>query len=87
MDWAAPKGSKNSLNPVSPLEHINCFKRATLCTMAGAAGLQAAQLPLCIHYAFATNWQLPKPALKNLLVPFTRNVLHRGTYLLFRHSS
>lgn len=87
MDWHAPKGSKNSLNPVSPLEHINCFKRSTLVKMAAQAGLQEAHIPLAIQYAFATNWQLPKPALKNLLLPFTRTVLRRGTYLLFRHAS
>ena len=29
-DWAAPKGSKNSLNPVSPLEHINCFTHTSI---------------------------------------------------------
>lgn len=87
MDWRAPKGSKRSLNPVSPLEHINCFKRSTLCTMAAKAGLQEAQISLATQYAFATNWQLPKPALKNLIVPWQRNVLHQGTYLLFRHGS
>ena len=27
-DWNAPKGSRNSLNPVAPLEHINCFTGA-----------------------------------------------------------
>jgi len=87
MDWHAPKGSKNSLNLVSPLEHINCFTRAGLCQMAASVGLQEAKIPLRIQYAFATNWQLPKPALKNLLVPFRRNLLKKGSYLLFRHSS
>ena len=87
MDWHAPKGSKNSLNAVSPLEHINCFKRVTLKKMAACAGLQEVQLPLAVQYAFATNWQLPKPLLKNLLMPLSRNLLQRGTYLFFRHSA
>jgi 2-polyprenyl-3-methyl-5-hydroxy-6-metoxy-1,4-benzoquinol methylase len=86
-DWQAPKSSKHSLNPVSPLEHINCFNRHTLVTMAAAAGLQETTLPLTTQFAFATNWQLPKPALKNLLLPLRRNLLRQGTNLLFRHAS
>ncbi len=85
MDWAAPKGSKNSLNAVSPLEHINCFKRVTLQKMAASAGLREVQIPLTVQYAFATNWQPPKPFIKNLLLPLSRNLLQRGTYLFFRH--
>jgi 2-polyprenyl-3-methyl-5-hydroxy-6-metoxy-1,4-benzoquinol methylase len=30
LDWSAPKGAKNSLNAVSPLEHINCFNHNVL---------------------------------------------------------
>lgn len=86
-DWSAPKGSKNSLNAVSPLEHINCFKRATLQKMAALAGLRTVQLPLTIQYAFATNWRLPKPFLKNVIMPLSRNVWQRGTYLFFRHAT
>jgi len=84
MDWRAPKGSKNSLNVVSPLEHINCFTRTTLQKMAACAGLREVKIPLRLQYAFATNWQLPKPLLKNLLLPLSRNLLQRGTYLIFR---
>jgi SAM-dependent methyltransferase len=87
LDWRAPKGSRNSLNPVSPLEHINCFKRITLQKLAASVGLIEYQIPLTIQYAFATNWQLPKPLLKNLLLPLMRNLLHRGTYLFFRHAA
>lgn len=86
MDWGAPKGSKNSLNAVSPLEHINCFKRNTVQKMAACAGLREVHLPLALQYAFATNWRLPKPFLKNLLMPLSRNLWQRGTYLFFRHA-
>lgn len=39
-NWQAPKGSSDSLNPVAPLEHLNCFDRATLVRIAGNYGLQ-----------------------------------------------
>jgi SAM-dependent methyltransferase len=45
-DWDAPKGSPNSLNPVAPLEHINCFDhdRGVLVKMAARAGLEPLKL-------------------------------------------
>ena len=39
-DWSVPKGSKNSLNLVAPLEHINCFNEQSLFLMAKLAGLK-----------------------------------------------
>jgi len=44
MDWTASKGSKNSLNPVAPLEHINCFTRDSLVKMAQIAGFAPVQV-------------------------------------------
>jgi 2-polyprenyl-3-methyl-5-hydroxy-6-metoxy-1,4-benzoquinol methylase len=84
LDWTAPKFSKNSLNPVSPLEHINCFNRDSLIKMADRAGLEIVNIPLTIQYAYTTNWRLIKPALKNILYPLYRYVLKRGTYILLR---
>lgn len=43
-DWNAPKGSSNSLNPVAPLEHINCFSNFSLVTMARLSGLMSVQM-------------------------------------------
>jgi 2-polyprenyl-3-methyl-5-hydroxy-6-metoxy-1,4-benzoquinol methylase/Zn ribbon nucleic-acid-binding protein len=83
-DWTAPKFSKNSLNPVSPLEHINCFNRASLIKMADLAGLEIINMPLSLQYAYATNWPLIKPALKNILYPLYRSVLRRGTHIFLR---
>lgn len=45
MDWKAPKGSKDSLNLVAPLEHINCFSHDALVKMARIAGLVPVQIP------------------------------------------
>jgi 2-polyprenyl-3-methyl-5-hydroxy-6-metoxy-1,4-benzoquinol methylase len=83
-DWTAPKYSRNSLNLVSPLEHINCFNRDSLIKMADRAGLEIINIPLSLQYAYAANWRLIKPALKNILYPLYRSVLRRGTHTFLR---
>jgi len=49
MDWTAPKGSKNSLNPVAPLEHINCFNHSSITRMADIAGFRLVEIPFRIE--------------------------------------
>lgn len=83
LDWSAQKGDKNSLNLVSPLEHINCFKRYTIIKMANLAGLKLAKIPLKIQFANMTNWKLFKPFTNNLITPIQRNLFRKGTYLFF----
>lgn len=84
MDWRLAKGEKYSLNPVAPLEHINCYRRKSLVQMAAKAGLAEVQIPLRLQYQYATNWGSPKEIAKNLLRPVYRNILHRQNYLFFR---
>lgn len=86
MDWTAAKGTKNSLNLVSPLEHINCFNHDALIQLATNANLQLTAIPLTTQIAHSTNWKLPKEALKNILIPMRQRWLHKGTNLLFRHA-
>lgn len=43
-DWKAEKGTRNSLNPVAPLEHINCFNEGALLFMARQAGLKRIEI-------------------------------------------
>lgn len=85
MDWTAPKGSKNSLNPVSPLEHINCFNRSAIIRMANLVGLEPVRFPISLQYAHSTNWIRVKPVIKNILRPIYRNILQKGIYMFFRH--
>jgi len=87
MDWSAAKGSGNSLNLVSPLEHINCFHHNALIKLASNAGLQEVKLPLALQFAFSTNWRLPKAALKNVVNPIRQRLGRKGTNLFFRHGS
>ncbi|MBU0569137.1 methyltransferase domain-containing protein [bacterium] len=49
MDWTAPKGSKNSLNSVAPLEHINCFNHSSIIRMADMAGFRLMEIPFRIE--------------------------------------
>lgn len=83
LDWKATKGSRNSLNVVSPLEHINCFNRKSIIRMADIAGLETVRIPLTIQYECSTYWKFIKPAFKNLLRPLYRDVFKKGTYLFF----
>ena len=84
MDWRAAKGSRNSLNPVAPLEHINFFRRKSLLKMAAIAGMEEVFIPLKLLYQFTTNWSGTKRIAKNLLLPVYRNILKRQNYLFFR---
>ena len=83
-DWMAPKYSKNSLNPVSPLEHINCFKQASIIRMADIVELELVKMPMHLQLANTTNWNGMKQIIKNLARPIYRNLFRGGTYLFFR---
>ena len=84
MDWKAPKGSRNSLNPVAPLEHINLFRRSALLAMGAAAGLEEVRIPARLQYRFATNWGGSRQIARNLMLPVYRNLLKRQNYIFFR---
>jgi len=83
-DWTAPRGTKNSLDVVHPLEHINGYKRFSIIKMAKIAGLQEVKMPIWFQYAFSTNWRPVREMAKNLVRPLYYNVLQKGTYLFFR---
>jgi SAM-dependent methyltransferase len=77
-DWRVPKQARQSLNPVAPLEHVNCFNHAALFRMASKAGLEPARVPS--RYALSCSGRI-----KSLLRPiyyFMRGT--PGTTLYFR---
>jgi SAM-dependent methyltransferase len=45
-DWLAAKGTPRSLNAVTPLEHLNCYTRATILRLGGEGGLEEFRYPL-----------------------------------------
>ena len=44
-NWLAAKGSRDSLNAIAPLEHINCFHYAVIVRLARRAGLEERIVP------------------------------------------
>lgn len=87
MDWKAPKDSRDSLNPVAPLEHINCFRRKSLLTMAAEAGMEEVFVPMRIQYQSATGWCGARRIVKKMLLPVYRNVFKKQNYVLLRHAA
>lgn len=84
LDWKCPRGSRNSLNPVAPLEHINLFGRASLLKMASEAGMEEVLIPMKVQYRFTTDWHGARNAAKNVLRPIYRNVIRRQARIFLR---
>lgn len=77
-NWQAHKQAHQNLNPVAPLEHVNCFNYAALLNMASKAGLEPTSVPS--RYALSCTGRI-----KSLLRPlyyFLRGA--PGTTLYFR---
>ncbi|VBB43640.1 Methyltransferase family protein [uncultured Desulfatiglans sp.] len=85
MKWKAAKGSKDSLNLVAPLEHINCFRRSSLLKMAEAADMQEVLIPMKVQYRYMPDWSTPKKIARNLGLPIYRNLLKRPNYIFLRN--
>jgi 2-polyprenyl-3-methyl-5-hydroxy-6-metoxy-1,4-benzoquinol methylase len=86
MDWKAKKNSRNSLNPVAPLEHINFFRRKSIVRMAEEAGLKEVLIPIRKQYQYTSDWGGVKKIAKNLFQPISLNILRSYNYLLFKHA-
>lgn len=78
-----PFGEGSALNPVSPLEHLNCFNHRALVTMARVAGLEAVRLPMRLEYRYLYPGG-PKQMLRNAFVPIYMRAIPRSTILFFR---
>ena len=84
MDWSAPKGSENSLNPVAPLEHINCFSQRSILKMTEKLGLTPVQL------SSTKNLKQIDYSLRDVLSPIHDKIKHRkygSTYLFFQKTA
>jgi 2-polyprenyl-3-methyl-5-hydroxy-6-metoxy-1,4-benzoquinol methylase len=84
MDWKAPKFTKNSLNPIAPLEHINCFRRLSLVKMASGAEMEEVFIPIKVQYRYMTDWSGSRRIAKNILLPIYRNLLKKQNYIFLR---
>lgn len=79
MDWKSGKGTRNSLNIVAPLEHINCFRTKTIKFMAQLCGLQQEFVP----FKNLSLQELIKAKLKPLYYQLLKGG-KQGTYLFFK---
>jgi 2-polyprenyl-3-methyl-5-hydroxy-6-metoxy-1,4-benzoquinol methylase len=84
-DWMAPKGSKHSLNPVAPLEHINCFSHQGLVELGAQAGLVERRLGLGRQYANTVGWQANSKLLRQIGAPVYRSLTKRSAWVLLAH--
>ena len=84
MDWTSPEGSRKSLNPVAPLEHINFFRRSSLAQMAKESGMEEASLPMKNQHRYTTDWGGTARVVRNILSPFSRNVVTTNNCIFLR---
>lgn len=88
-EWKAPRWTRNSLNPVGPLEHINCFNHNSLIMLSTMAGLEIATIPkakkfpLLIRNNPLSSWH-PKDILRTLRTEWRNNLNLAATYLFLR---
>ncbi|HYE27198.1 MAG TPA: methyltransferase domain-containing protein [Allosphingosinicella sp.] len=71
----AYRGERDAIMPVQPLEHVNCFRRASIETMAERVGLNSVRPGLRHGYAFLRRRGTirptrPRKALKELVRPW-----------------
>jgi transcription elongation factor Elf1 len=75
--------SPESLVPVQPLEHVNCFDYASLVRLAQTAGLRPVRPKLRQLYNSSSGWLNPKQALRLLARPIYRHVFPKSTFVYF----
>lgn len=84
MNWGAKKGTKDSLNDLAPLEHIQCFTLSSLKLMARKAGMSEVTIPLIRQWNSSFGWFKPKTFARNLLIPLYRNILRKQNYIFLK---
>ncbi len=85
-NWDATKGTKESLNAIAPLEHINCFNAKTLITMAIAAKLMPISVNMFQQFSFifhknSINLTKPKETMKAFIRPWYRFHNRQSLYI------
>ena len=88
-DWKAPRNTRRSLNPVHPLEHLNCWSPRALGVMTDLVGLELVEVPLRSYLSFLKRpWTLsltdPKQVAKAFLRPVYNWLNPHQLYRWFR---
>jgi SAM-dependent methyltransferase len=82
-DWSAPKESSHSLNPVAPLEHLNCYSRTAVSQLAGHAGLAEYALPWRGVFLLVYGID-PRESVRGLVRLLYRRILKPAHYRFFQ---
>jgi SAM-dependent methyltransferase len=81
---ASPDWSVRALNPVAPLEHVNCFTPRALRGLAAQGGLRPFEFSLRNRYAgILTSAQSGRARARALAAPLARHFLRERTNLWF----
>lgn len=72
--WNARAHARQSLHPIQPLEHVNCFTPKSLARLCSSAGLMPYAIPLRAYLSFLTEphaapWTQPKRLAKAFARP------------------
>ena len=82
--WDAPKGSKEGLFDVTPLQHINAFTHRPLVRLGERAGLRAVRIPPGLRYRYMPTWERPTRLAKRTMGQHYRALRHQETNVWFR---
>lgn len=77
-DWTAGRRTAGSLVAVAPLEHLNCYNRRSLETLAERVGLRPARPPLSAVYAATIGLWPPQRLARGLARPPLRRIAPRA---------
>jgi SAM-dependent methyltransferase len=79
--------SPETIMPVQPLEHVNCFEYETLVRLAAAARLVPLRPRLRLIYNATSGWLHPMRAARLFVRPLYRHVYPKSTFVYFRHAN
>lgn len=75
----------DSMFPVEPLVHINCFNMKAIKLMSKNAGLNIVNIPLLNYYSFLSNygvdWFSFRQVFKSFMRPLYRQLNHKNIYV------
>lgn len=83
-DWALPIHHRHSLNPIFPMQHVNCFTRPALLALGRAVGLAPVDVPVAEQW-FVAQGRLALSSVKDLARPLWRR-FGPATYVFFRRA-
>ncbi len=82
-NWTFPAEPNRIVNPISPLEHINCYSGYSMARMADATGLRIIKMPIPVQLKYNVNISGLSGMLKKIVRPFYTSYFPRGVCTYF----